>query len=251
MDCPVAAALPVLTFHAIDNRNSLISFSPALFERCMRLLYAKGYRTLNLVDVANSLRKGLSFPAHSLVITFDDGYQSVYEHAFPVLQRYHMTATVFLTVGETRAERLPSMEGRSMLGWQEIKEMHRAGIVFGAHTMTHPDLTRLPEKLVTSEILSGKAAIEDTLGAPVVTFAYPFGRYDNRCRELVGCHFVCACSDRLGLLQSSSDRFAMERVDAYYFRSETLFRTIGTSVLPWYIQARNIPRGIRRALLSV
>src|SRR5689334_25090075 len=104
------SAFPVLTFHAVDDRPSVISFSPALFERGMRFLHEAGYRTLNLVDVAESMRKGLSFPERSLVITFDDGYRSVYEQAFPVLQRYQMTANVFLTVGRTKTERLPSME---------------------------------------------------------------------------------------------------------------------------------------------
>jgi peptidoglycan/xylan/chitin deacetylase (PgdA/CDA1 family) len=245
----MTASLPILTFHAIDNRASVISFSPELFERGMRLLHERGYRTLNLADVADGMRKGLSFPEHSFVITFDDGYRSVYDAAFPVLQRYRMTATVFLTVGKTKSQRLPSMENRSMLSWAEIREMHRAGIAFGGHTMTHPDLTRLPEKLLTSEIVGGKEVIEDALGAPVVTFAYPFGRCDNQCRELVRHHFVCACSDRLGLLHSSSDLYAMERVDAYYLRTERLLSlTSSAALLPLYVKARSIPRRIRRAV---
>jgi peptidoglycan/xylan/chitin deacetylase (PgdA/CDA1 family) len=241
-------SLPVLTFHAIDDRPSVISFSPALFERGMRLLHERGYRTLSLVDVADGMRKGLSFPKHSLAITFDDGYQSVYEQAFPVLQRYQMTANVFLTVGRTKTERLPSMEDRSMLSWTEIREMHRAGIAFGGHTITHPDLTRLPETLLTSEIVGGKEVIEDALGGAVVTFAYPFGRYDNRCRELVSHYFVCACSDQLGLLHSSSDLYSMERVDAYYLRTERLLSLMSSGLFPLYVKARNVPRRIRRAV---
>ena len=90
----MTASLPILTFHAIDNRASVISFSPELFERGMRLLHERGYRTVNLADIADGMRKGLSFPEQSFVITFDDGYRSVYDAAFPVLQRYRMTATV-------------------------------------------------------------------------------------------------------------------------------------------------------------
>jgi peptidoglycan/xylan/chitin deacetylase (PgdA/CDA1 family) len=244
----MASSLPVLTFHAIDDRPSVISFSPARFERGMRLLHEKGYRTLSLIDVADVMRKRLSFPEHSLAITFDDGYQSVYERAFPVLQRYQMTANVFLTVGRTKTERLPSMEDRSMLSWTEIREMHRAGIAFGGHTITHPDLTRLPETLLRSEIVGGKEVIEDALGDAVVTFAYPFGRYDNRCRELTSHYFVCACSDQLGLLHSSSDLYSMERVDAYYLRTERLLSLMSSGLLPLYVKARNVPRRIRLAV---
>jgi len=73
------------------------------------------------------MSKGLSFPARSLAITFDDGYRSVNEEAFPVLQRYRMMANVFLTVGKNNTDRLPSMERRSMLSWPEVREMHLAG----------------------------------------------------------------------------------------------------------------------------
>ena len=75
--------------------------------------------------------------------------------------------------------------------------MHRSGIAFGAHTLTHPDLTRLPAELLEAEVVDGKRVIEDALGSRVDTFAYPFGRYDKRCRELVSRHFLCACSDKL------------------------------------------------------
>ena len=244
----MASSLPILTFHAIDNRASVISFSPALFEQGLRLLHDNGYRTLSLLDAADGLRKGLSFPARSLVITFDDGYQSVYEHAFPVLRRYHMTATVFLAVGETRTKRLPPMEDRSMLSWTEIKEMHRAGIAFGTHTLTHPDLTRLSGERLETEVIDGKRVIEDALGSRVDTFAYPFGRYDKRCRELVSRHFLCACSDKLGLVRPSSDTYAVERVDTYYLQSERLLTSIFATWFPYYILARAIPRQVRRAV---
>ena len=76
------------------------------------------------------------------MITFDDGYRSVYEEAFPVLERYGMCATVFLTVGEDEgkepASRLPSLNGHPMLSWSEIREMNSAAMGVGAHTLTHP-----------------------------------------------------------------------------------------------------------------
>jgi peptidoglycan/xylan/chitin deacetylase (PgdA/CDA1 family) len=214
----------------------------------MRLLHERGYRTLTLADVADGLRKGLSLPEHSLVITFDDGYQSVYQQAFPVLQKCGMTATIFLTVGKTKKKRLPNMEGRAMLSWSEIKEMRRAGIAFGAHTLTHPDLTRLPAELLETEVVKGKKIIEDVLGSSVDTFAYPFGRYDKRCRELVSRHFLCACSDKLGLVRPSSDTYAVERLDTYYLQSERLISSIFESWFPYYVWARAVPRQVRRVV---
>jgi len=219
----------------------------------MARLHENGFRTLSLLDAVDCLRRGMPFPDRAFVITFDDGYQTVYEEAFSVLQRYGMSATVFLTVGDIGtakpAGRLPPLDGRSMLSWREIQEMQRSGITFGAHTLTHPDLTWLPDDRLEAEVCGSKRVIEDALGAPVACFAYPYGRYDQRSRELVRRHFACACSDKLGLVTPRSDLYALERVDAYYLRTDQLFGLQVTRWFPWYIRARSIPRRIRRACL--
>jgi hypothetical protein len=79
-------------------------------------------------------------------------------------------------------------------------------------------------------------------------FAYPFGRYDQRSREIVQHHFSCACSDKLGLITRDSDLYALERVDAYYLRTDRLFDIMLMRLFPWYIVARSIPRQIRHAV---
>lgn len=249
---PSTSSLPVLTFHALDSLPSVISFSPRVFRRGIARLYESGYKAIGLLEAVDCLRQGRPFPDYSFVITFDDGYQTVYDEAFPILQEYGMTATVFLTVGEKGiskpADRLPSTEGRSMLSWREIQEMQRWGITFGAHTLTHPDLTRLPYHRVEAEVCNSKVIIEGILSAPVACFAYPYGRYDNQSCEIVRQHFTCACSDKLGLVTGSSDLYALERVDGYYLRTDRLFDVMLTKLFPWYIRARSIPRLLRRAV---
>ncbi len=242
--------LPILTFHALDDQSSVISFSPELFRRGMTKLYENGYRTIDLLDAIDCLRLKKPFPERSFVITFDDGYQTIYEVAFPVLQDYGMSATIFLTVGESGrgkpGEGLPSLEGRSMLNWSEIGEMNRWGITFGAHTLNHLDLTRLPRERMEAEICDSKKIIENTLNTPISCFAYPYGRYNDHIRELIQQHFACACSDELGLMSEASDLYALERVNAYYLRTDRLFDVMLTELFPWYIRMRNIPRQIRR-----
>ena len=248
----MSSSFPILTFHAIDDRPSVIAFAPTLFRHAMAKLFDAGYRTLGLLDLAHMIGQRRPLPDRSFAITFDDGYQSVFEQAFPILQCFGFTATVFLTIGEegerTAAERLPSMEGRSMLSWGEIREMQRCGIEFGAHTLTHPDLTRLSLKRLESEICDSKTIIEDALSAPAASFAYPYGRYDKRCHEIVSNHFVCACSDKLGFVHRNSDPYTMERVDAYYLRTEKLLSLMSSALFPLYVKARSVPRRIRRAV---
>ena len=247
----MAASLPILTFHTLDDQSSNVSFSPKVFRYGMARLSKEGYRTINLLEAIDFLRQGIPLPERSLVITFDDGYQTVYDEAFPILQQYRLSATVFLTVGErgtaSTAGLLPSLKGRSMLTWNHIREMHRRGITFGAHTLTHPDLTRLTLDQTKSEICGSKSIIEDALSAPVTCFAYPYGRHNDRIREIVRQHFDCACSDKLGLVTAGSDLYSLERIDACYFRTHRLFDVILTEWVPSYIWARHILLSVRRA----
>ena len=247
----MAGMLPVLTFHALDDQPSVISFSPRVFRQGMVRLHGHGYCTLGLAEAVSGLRRPVTFPERSLVITFDDGYESVYTEAFPVLQGLGWSAIIFLTVGPQRPTesggRMPSLNGRDMLTWPQIQEMHRYGMAFGAHTLTHPDLTRLPDERVILEVCESKATIEDRLGTRVACFAYPYGRYGQRSREIVRRYFACACSDRLGLVTATSDPYALERVDAYYLRTDRRFNVLLAGWFPWYIRARSVPRRIRRA----
>lgn len=246
--------LPILLFHALDNSPSNIAFSPKTFEKAMSILYLAGYQTLDLSILPNYLQENKIFPKNSFAITFDDGYKSVYEQAFPVLQKYNFTATIFITVGKTKPliafERLPSMQGRTMLSWQEIKLMQAANISIGSHTLTHTNLTKLSTAEQIAEIYQSKIIIEDILGTEVSNFAYPYGIYDKTSLELVQEHYSCACSTKLGLVNSTSQLYLLERVETYYLRQENLFNLMMTKgLLPLYLQLRNIPRKIRQAFL--
>lgn len=250
----MAKTIPILTFHALDDQPSVISFPPELFERAMGHLHDRGYQTLHLPEIIERVSRGLSFPERSFGITFDDGYRSVYDRAFLILRRYDFSATVFLTVAQAGSwidsDRSPPMCDRTMLSWGEIREMQRYGIDFGAHTLTHPDLTRLSLKQAEREICESKAIIEEALGISVLSFAYPYGRYDDRCREIVMRHYVCACSDRLGMVDTRTDLYCLERVDTAYLRTERLFGLMSSVLFPMYIKARNVPRRFRRAVQS-
>lgn len=247
---PASSSLPILTFHALDDQPSVISFSPDVFERGIAMLRARGFRAIDLIEGAERLRRGAALPERSFAITFDDGYQSVYDVGFPILERYGMIATVFLIAGDAPPidsdARLPSLNGRAMLSWREIREMQRAEFRFGAHTLTHPDLTRLPHAQAQREILESKARVEDALGAQVTCFAYPFGRHDQRSREIVSRNFVCACTDALGIADAHSDPYALERIDTFYLRMDRLFGIIATRAFAPYVRARSILRRMRR-----
>lgn len=246
----MSRALPILTFHSIDSSGAAISISPARFERLLRTLKRKGYRTLLFDEVLDWLtgKQVLSSPA--VVLTFDDGFENLYQEAFPLLEELEYKATVFLTTGycgktngwPSQTAGIPLMP---MLNWEQIKEMARSVFDIQAHTQSHPILTKLPPALAGQEMAGSKAVIEERLGKQVRFFAYPYGRFDKRIYELAREQFAAACSTTLRYVDSASDRHMLERVDMYYFSGRFSSALFGYSGCRSYLRCRRFIREAR------
>ena len=250
----MATRLPILTFHSIDDTGTVVSFPRELLQHGLGRLQASGHVSIALSQASANIRRGDPFPDRSFVITFDDGYRSVFEEAFPILQQFGMTAMVFLTVGKLgerkMSGRIPSLFGRAMLSWNEVRTMHAAGIDFGAHTLTHPNLTRISHAAMRFEIHECKAVIEDELGAAVDSFAYPYGCCNARVKQVVQEFFGCGCTDELGLVHMARDLdpYALPRIDGYFLRGRRLFDLMVTGAFPLYLKSCRLIRASRRAL---
>ncbi len=182
----------------------------------MAYLAGGGYRVLPLAELADRLAARAPLPDRAVVLTFDDGFRDNYEHAFPVLQRYAMPATIFLVAGYVGTERLPVLTGAPVvprpLDWAQVREMHGRGIEFGSHTLTHPPLSRLPHDAAWREIRESRQVIEDHLGAPVRAFCYPRGDFDRAVKAMVReAGYRVACTTRPGVNAARSDPFALRR----------------------------------------
>ena len=244
--------IAILAYHSLDDSRSVLSTSPAIFAEQMKVLHDAEVRVVSLSDVADEIPP-CSNRGSEVVLTFDDGFRNVYEHALPVLQTYGFPATVFLVTDYCeKTNSWPGqtvrIEGEQLLGWREIQEMSQAGISFGSHTRTHPDLRKLSIEEAEEELASSKKAIADATGLPVDTFAYPYGAYDAAVRNLARQHFRLACSTHLGFVKQDSDLFALERIEMYYFQSPLLLRHLFSPATAAYLGVRKQLRRLRRAL---
>jgi peptidoglycan/xylan/chitin deacetylase (PgdA/CDA1 family) len=113
-------------------------------------------------------------------VTFDDGHISNFEFALPILQSRAIKAWFFITVGWTG-------QRPGYMGWQELRALHEAGQVIGAHGWTHTLLTHCSASELHSELVDARLTLEDKLGTSITTMSLPGGRYNQRvlaaCRE--------------------------------------------------------------------
>ena len=230
----------ILTFHSIDSSGSVLSVTPTMLRRRIESLLDE---QLSIRPLEAVLGPGGDESGRPVVaLTFDDGFRNFASEAFPVLEEYGLPATVFLVANYVaKTNDWPSQPrgfgGRGLLSWSEIEELSRAGVRFGGHTLTHPDLTRLTIEAARAEIVDSKQRIEDRTGRAVTSFAYPYGAESPALREIVAEHFLVGCSTRLGYLGPASPRESLERIDAYYLRGRLcegrLFGGYARGYLAW------------------
>src|SRR5712692_4108808 len=175
-----SSRIPILMYHSVSEPYSdrahpyfETTTSPRVFAKHMKFLRETGYRTLRLNEAVNYVESGDQRYEPSVVLTFDDGFQDFYTQAIPILDKYGFTATVFLSTGYIADERR-QFKNRDCLTWTEVRELHRAGVTFGSHTVTHRQLKFLKAVELEQEVRCSKEAIEDQIGNPVDSFSYPF-----------------------------------------------------------------------------
>jgi peptidoglycan/xylan/chitin deacetylase (PgdA/CDA1 family) len=175
-----------LGFHNIEDGASHLAFSPQLFRELIRKLAEDGWRGASVAEWSQQAAK----PGKTVVITFDDGFRSVWTQARPILDEFGFHATVFVIssgIGRSTAwtvsgRPLPSMD---LLSTPQLRELTRAGWEIGAHTRTHSYLPERRGSKLEAEIAGSRRDLEDLLGMQVDTFAYPYGGYSPEVVEAV------------------------------------------------------------------
>src|SRR5436189_5478556 len=210
---PVAVASPKITKPVVDQTAQVIIFcyhrlvdkirypgteiTPAAFEAQMKELKDRGITVISMQDLLAWKRGEKNIPPRSAVITFDDGWKSQYEVAWPIMKKYGYPFTLFIY---TEGVRGGSLGGGEAITWEQLADLRDNGADIQAHTATHQDLReghaitviepggkrsrkKLTgadyEKWVQNEVVGCKELLDQRLGIKVNCFAVPFGNYDQ------------------------------------------------------------------------
>ena len=196
------------------------------------------------------LAQALTQPG-SVAITFDDGFANLIDHAIPVLAEHNFPAAIFLVTKYCAGEN--NWPGQSydkasilpLMSWEQAAALPPA-ITLGAHTVNHPDLTRLDPAECERELRDSRDQIEQRLGRPARWLAYPYGASSVQVQQIAGRHFDLAVGTTLRFLPAHPNAMDLPRIDTFYLRDsfpiERLFTPVGSA----YIGLRNTLRQFRQ-----
>jgi len=202
--------VPILMYHHIgypekeDNKKLFVD--PLLFKKEMEYLERNKYTTITLDDLTFALKQKKMLSKKSIILTFDDGYLDFYTNAFPILRKYRFKSTVFVTTSFVGQKWNLSS---SLL----IQLQNSSLIIFGSHTVTHPNLTKITERELLYEIRESKNSLEKKLGIKINSFAYPFGTYNrNIIYEVIKAGYSNAVVTEYGSLHEPDKIYALKRI---------------------------------------
>jgi peptidoglycan/xylan/chitin deacetylase (PgdA/CDA1 family) len=205
---PDSVVCPILIYHAVreyrpgDNftaRQYIIT--PETLEQELQFLKDGHKTTVSFDQLADALEKGTPLPPDAVIISFDDGWESQYRTAFPLLKKYGFRATFFIFTNGIGAKYFMTAD--------QIRELADAGMEIGCHSRSHPYLSKITDTAsLRREIFDSRVKLEQVLGSPVTSFAYPFGHYTPQIVEMVKqAGYRSARSTYRGIIHKRADLF--------------------------------------------
>lgn len=231
------SAVILLYHHVSDETPPSTSISPADFDSHLAYLRDNDFNVIALDRMIDSLRSGQSLPEKSVVITFDDGYKSIFDEAFPMLQTYGYPFTLFLSTG-------PIDDGlSSYMTWDQIRQMTAADVIIANHMVDHPYMLEAGDNESDSQrlarlrkaLLEAEQRIEVETGQSHRYLAYPYGEYDPAIKSLLEELNFVGLAQNSGAVGPESDflalpRFPLASIYANLDTASTKFSTLPFSV---------------------
>ncbi len=203
----------VLYHHISESTPPSTSVPPQRFREHMDHLRDNGFHVMGLPELLDALRNRQQVPDKTVAITFDDGYISIYDTAFPMLQEYGFPFTVFINTQ-------PHNDGLAgYMSWEQIRAMSDAGVTIANHMENHPHMVdalagedeAARTARLREEYLRAQAKIKAETGQDHAFMAYPYGEYDLANKAMFAELGVIALGQQSGAVGFDSDFLALPR----------------------------------------
>ena len=241
----------ILMYHGVEGRDGPLFVTPRLFAAHLDEIVASRVPVLTMAEVANLLSAD-RLPERAVAITFDDAFESVVREAAPLLMERTLRATVYCVGGRLGGTNewstaRPGAPVVRLATAADLRTLADTGIEIGAHGMDHAPLHTRDAREIRREVHESRARLEDLVGHPVRSFAYPYGVLPSTSAEAaVRTSYATACTTRIGRVNARSDAHLLPRVDAHYVRSPRLIRAVVSGRANAYLALRRVAANARR-----
>lgn len=240
--------VPVLMYHSIseltENRRHPyfeIRTSPKVFHAQMTLLRDLGYTTLFPSEISSWL-KSATANSKAVCLTFDDAYEDFLTAAFSVLQEFGFKSTVYVPTGFVGNS---GPNGEKVLNWDQIRRLAEAGVNFGSHTVSHPEMRILSQDEIRRELFESKQSLENALSQSIGDFSHPFAfpEHDSIYIESYRLHlkengYRTGATTIIGSVKRSDDPLIIKRLPVNDFDDYSFLAAKLKSSYNWLHQAQ-------------
>lgn len=195
----------LLVYHRFtDDGPKSTSVSPELFREHLSYLQDNDFEVLPLNEVIEALQENIALPDKCVSLTADDGYQSIYDNAYPLLQEFQMPMAVFVST-EAIDNQFPAM-----MSWQQLEEMSDLIAVYN-HGVSHSHLVGKKSEVIAAEITDAQKRLETELSVQTKFFAYPYGEFDDATYDQLQALGYVGFGQQSGAVGIHSDWFNLPR----------------------------------------
>lgn len=234
----------IVTFHAISDDHSVISFPHRKFVTFLDALDHCGTPVMSLDDLLQP------HVTCGVAITFDDGMASAFKLAMATLGERKLPAHLFLVTGAVGSTNTwpgqpagaPTYE---IMSWDDVLAAQDMGIFIESHTHNHPDLRNLDDGEMLDEFELCNSEIELRTGRRPQYLAFPYGFRDKRVQALASRLYKGSLSTQLGYIGKRAVMEALPRIDSYYLRPPWVGLDIGHPGVKGYLAVRMTLRAVR------
>lgn len=213
-------SIPILMYHNIGQppvgaKLRGLYVRRGAFARQMWLLKLLGYKGLSMSAALPYLRGEKS--GRVVAITFDDGYIDTLELALPILNAVGFSATCYFVSGRSGQyndwDAAALNVQKKLMTDDQIKAWQAAGMEVGAHSRTHPRLTKCTDEELQTELAGSKADLEALTGSAVTQFCYPYGDLDERVsKAALNAGYEAATTVQRGRASPGDDLMQLRRI---------------------------------------
>jgi peptidoglycan/xylan/chitin deacetylase (PgdA/CDA1 family) len=247
----MSTRLPVLVYHRVgpadpDPRSRWLTVPTEKFARQVERLARQGFTGIGAAHWLAFCKEGKPLPRKPVLFTFDDGYSEVAEHAFPILARHNFTAITFVVTGQlggTNAwDETNNFPIRQLMTGEQIRHWAGRGFEFGGHSRRHVDLTKLGPDALADEVGGCARDLAELIGAPPLSFAYPFGAVNAAVKAATERSFPLAFGIVEGINPTAADPLDLRRT---YVFPDDLMLDLDSRVRLGYSVIRRVQGAVR------